>query len=80
MLHDLLRRPLETDPARPILESGDSWTTAAELERLTSRLSSGLAAMGLEEGDRVALLLPNSLESGPNARSARRLPTTTLRP
>ena len=63
MLHDLLRRSLETDPARPILESGESWTTAAELERLTSRLSSGLAAMGLEEGDRVAVLLPNNLES-----------------
>ena len=63
MLHDLLRHPLETDPARPILESGEAWTTAAELERLTSRLSSGLAAMGLEEGDRVAVLLPNSLES-----------------
>jgi long-chain acyl-CoA synthetase len=63
MLHDLLRRPLKTDPDRPILESGESWTTAAELECLTSRLSSGLAAMGLEEGDRVAVLLPNSLES-----------------
>jgi acyl-CoA synthetase (AMP-forming)/AMP-acid ligase II len=63
MLHDLLRRSLETDPTRPILESGESWTTAAEVKRLTSRLSSDLAAMGLEEGDRVALLLPNSLES-----------------
>ena len=63
MLHDLLRRSLATDPSRLIIESGESWTTAAELERLTSRLSSGLAAMGLEEGDRVALLLPNSLES-----------------
>lgn len=63
MLHDLLRRPLETDPDRPILECHGSWTTAAELERLVSRLASGLAAMGLEEGDRVALLLPNGLEA-----------------
>ena len=63
MLHDLLRRPLETDPDRPILECGESWTTAAELEQLASRLASGLAAMGLEEGDRVAFLLPNGLEA-----------------
>ncbi len=61
MLHQLLRHALEIDPDRPILECDGSWTTAAELERLASRLASGLAAMGLEEGDRVALLLPNSL-------------------
>lgn len=63
MLHQLLRHTLEIDPDRPILECNGSWTTAAELERLASRLASGLAAMGLEEGDRVALLLPNVLEA-----------------
>ena len=63
MLHDLLRRPLETDPDRPILECDGAWTTAAELDRLAARLASGLAAMGLEEGDRVAFLLPNGLEA-----------------
>ena len=63
MLHHLLKRLLEIDPDRPTLELDGSWTTAAELERLTSRLASGLAAMGLEEGDRVALLLPNGLEA-----------------
>ncbi len=63
MLHHLLKRVLEIDPARPILESDGAWTTAADLERLASRLASGLAAMGLEGGDRVALLLPNCLET-----------------
>ena len=63
MLNHLLKRLLEIDPDRPTLELDGSWTTAAELERLTSRLASGLAAMGLEEGDRVALLLPNGLEA-----------------
>jgi len=63
MLHHLLKRCLEIDPDRPILESDGEWTTAADLERLASRLASGLAAMGLEEGDRVALLLPNCLET-----------------
>jgi long-chain acyl-CoA synthetase len=61
MLHHLLKRTLETAPDRPILECDGSWTTAAELERLTARLASGLAATGLEEGDRVAILLPNGL-------------------
>jgi long-chain acyl-CoA synthetase len=63
MLHHLLTRALEINPDRPIVESDGAWTTAAELERLASRLASGLAAMGLEEGDRVALLLPNRLET-----------------
>ena len=63
MLHQLLRRPLDTAPDRPIIECGGSWTTAAELERLVSRLASGLTALGLEEGDRVAFFLPNCLET-----------------
>lgn len=63
MLHQLLKRSLEIDPARPILECDGAWTTAADLERLALRLASGLAAIGLEEGDRVALLLPNCLEA-----------------
>ena len=62
MLHHLLKRVLEIDRERPILECDGAWTTAADLERMASRLASGLAAIGLEEGDRVALLLPNCLE------------------
>lgn len=63
MLHHLLSNALALDPDRPILESDGNWTTAAELERLATRLASGLQAMGLEEGDRVALLLPNCVET-----------------
>jgi long-chain acyl-CoA synthetase len=63
MLHHLLKRALGIDPDRPILECEGSWITAAELERLAARLASGLAAAGLEEGDRVALLLPNCPEA-----------------
>ncbi len=63
MLHHLLTRALEMDADRPILESNGSWTSAAELERLVARLASGLTAIGLEEGDRVAFLLPNCLEA-----------------
>ena len=63
MLHHLLKQTLDIDPDRPLLECDGAWTTAADLERLASRLASGLAAMGLEEGDRVAFLLPNCLEA-----------------
>ncbi|MFM2096104.1 MAG: hypothetical protein RIS70_3228 [Planctomycetota bacterium] len=63
MLNNLLQRALETAPDRPILECNGTWNTAAELEQRASRLASGLAAMGLEEGDRVALLLPNCTEA-----------------
>jgi len=63
MLHHLLKRSLEIAPDRPILESRGAWTTAAELERMTARLASGLVAAGLEQGDRVALVLPNGLEA-----------------
>jgi long-chain acyl-CoA synthetase len=63
MLHNLLKRTLESDPDRPVLECDGIWTSAAEVERLATRLASGLAAAGLEEGDRVAVLLPNGLEA-----------------
>jgi non-ribosomal peptide synthetase component E (peptide arylation enzyme) len=62
MLHHLLNTALEIDPDRPVLECDGAWTTTAELERLAARLASGLAALGLEEGDWVAHLLPNCLE------------------
>jgi long-chain acyl-CoA synthetase len=63
MLQHLLKQAIAIDPDRQVLECDGSWCTAAELDQLTSRLASGLAAMGLEEGDRVALLLPNCLEA-----------------
>jgi long-chain acyl-CoA synthetase len=63
MLDNLLTRTLASEPDRPVLDCGGSWTSAAELERRASRLASGLAAAGLEEGDRVAVLLPNGLEA-----------------
>ena len=63
MLPQLLRQPLTVAPDRPILEADGVWLTAAELEQRTARLASGLLAAGLEEGDRLAVLLPNSAES-----------------
>jgi len=62
MLHQLLRQPLAAAPDRPILEADGVWLTAAELEQRTARLASGLLAAGLEEGDRLAVLVPNGIE------------------
>ena len=62
MLHQLLRQPLAAAPDRPILEADGVWLTAAELEQRTARLASGLLAAGLEEGDRLAVLVPNGVE------------------
>jgi len=62
MLHQLLRQPLAVAPDRPILEADGVWLTAAELEQRTARLASGLLAAGMEEGDRLAVLVPNGIE------------------
>lgn len=63
MLDDLLRTALDLGRDRPVLEARGTWTTAGELERLVARLATGLVAAGLEPGDRVAMLLPNAVES-----------------
>ena len=36
--------------------------TYGELNELTSRLANGLSNLGVEKGDNITLLLPNSLE------------------
>ena len=45
------------DGARPALVEGAHTTTYAELEALVSRMASGLAAIGVRPGDRVAVWL-----------------------
>jgi acetyl-CoA synthetase len=58
----------ETDPNRIALirwqpEGKSEATTYGELSTLSSRLAGGLAGMGAKEGDRVAIILPQSLEA-----------------
>jgi long-chain acyl-CoA synthetase len=63
VLHRLLQRSLREDAGRRVLEfQGRSWT-AAELEDRACRLAAGLRALGLEAGDRLAVLLPNGPEA-----------------
>ncbi len=48
--------------ARTALIEGERRLTWQEFERQTARAANGLGALGLEAGDRVAVLMDNSLE------------------
>lgn len=56
------------DPSRVALVSVGSrssrTTTYGELERLSNRLANGLAGLGVGPGDRVGVVVPQSLETG----------------
>jgi D-alanine--poly(phosphoribitol) ligase subunit 1 len=62
---DVLERILEqarTGPDLPAVKDLDRALTYAELRDEIARIGTGLAARGVREGDRVALLLPNAVE------------------
>ena len=61
-LADLVHRAAQAAPAKTALICGSRTLTWAELDELVNRLAGGLLADGLEPGDRVGLLLPNSIE------------------
>ena len=63
VLPTLLRLRAEEEPERVFLQhvDGTSWTYA-ELERNVLSWARGLASCGVEAGDRVVVMLPNSLE------------------
>jgi len=49
-------------PGKPALILGDEVRTFAEFDERTTRLARSLAARGIEAEDRVAIMLPNSIE------------------
>ncbi len=59
---DALAQRLETDPDGPYLDFDGVALTAREMDRAANRIASGLAALGVGSGDRVATLLENSPE------------------
>jgi len=61
-LADLVRSAASATPDKPALLSADRSITWAELDRDVDALAGALRARGLGEGDRVGILLPNSLE------------------
>lgn len=58
----LFRETCARYPSNIALRSGSDAWTYAELDRLTDKLAAGLAASGIQRGDRVTYLLPNGPE------------------
>jgi long-chain acyl-CoA synthetase len=56
---DLLRASAAARPGKPALIAGDRTITYADLEARVGRAAGALRALGVEKGDRVALLLGN---------------------
>lgn len=61
-LHELLRRAAERNSAQPAFIRNERTTTYAELEQSSAKLAAGLRTLGIERGDRVALVLDAEVE------------------
>ena len=59
-LGDLLHRSAARHPHKPAIDCGDTHWTYGEFDALCNRLAAGLAAQGIAQGDRVAILARNS--------------------
>ena len=62
-LQRLLENPIRHFPGKSAIQSGGQRVTFAELDDRVRRMASGLLAMGIEPGERVAWMLPNCLEA-----------------
>ena len=61
-LHDLINRNAKLYGSNTALVFGDQRVTHAQYAERTARLAAGLAAAGVGQGDRLAILAPNCLE------------------
>jgi acyl-CoA synthetase (AMP-forming)/AMP-acid ligase II len=61
-VHELLKRHAATQPDKVSFQDERSSLTYGQLEEATARLAAHFQASGVEPGDRVAILLPNSVE------------------
>jgi long-chain acyl-CoA synthetase len=58
-LSTLISQLFRSDPARPALVFEETTITTDSLIQAVKRLASGLMELGIQKGDRVAILLPN---------------------
>ena len=61
-LHDVMRATAARLPNRRAITFKDRAISFGEFEQLSNRLANGLARLGIENGDRVGLYLPNCPE------------------
>ena len=61
-LPDVLRRRAVEHPDRLFLWCGDATRTYGELDARTESIANGFAALGVQPGDRVAIITPNRIE------------------
>lgn len=61
-LYELLTRTAEKYPDQKALIDGDREFTYEELRRQVDRLATSLKKRGFQKGDRMAIMLPNSIE------------------
>ena len=61
-VHELLSNAVARRPHGVALISGEDSLTYSELDGLVGRVAGGLKALGVEKGDRVAMVIGNSVE------------------
>jgi long-chain acyl-CoA synthetase len=61
-LHEVLRATVRSHPDRVAIVFADRTLTFSDLEAESNRLAHGLRALGLRQGDRLGLFLPNCPE------------------
>lgn len=61
IVHELLRTGRRDDPLLTFTETGTTWNRGELLER-AERCADALASLGVGQGDRVAVMLPNRIE------------------
>ena len=61
-LQDLLRRAIDRGPGKVAVIDGDGTYSYSQLGEYSDRLASALVGLGVNPGDRVAILAPNCVE------------------
>jgi long-chain acyl-CoA synthetase len=62
LVSDILEQAAEKHPDRPAVWCKNRWKTYRELKSAADKIASSLIALGVEPGDRIALLLDNSFD------------------
>ena len=63
VLPRILRDRAQTHPGRPYIRFGDGdWVTYGEIDLRANRIANALIARGLQKGQCVSTLMPNSVD------------------